>query len=34
MRKLAVKSRERWPEWGAPVVRLGLPEKKKAAAAG
>ena len=33
MRKLAVKSRERWPEWGAPVVRLGLPEKKKKAAA-
>ncbi|MEZ5144708.1 MAG: Coenzyme F420 hydrogenase/dehydrogenase, beta subunit C-terminal domain [Acidimicrobiales bacterium] len=32
MRKLAVKSRERWPAWAAPVVRLGLPEKKKAPA--
>lgn len=35
MRKLAQKSRERWPTWAEPVVRLGLPEKKpkKAAAA-
>jgi coenzyme F420 hydrogenase subunit beta len=35
MRKLAQKSRERWPSWAEPVVRLGLPEKKpkKAAAA-
>jgi len=33
MRKLAEKSRSRWPEWAAPTVRLGLPEKKKPAAA-
>ena len=33
MRKLAEKSRARWPEWADPVVRLGLPEKKKPAAA-
>jgi coenzyme F420 hydrogenase subunit beta len=32
MRKLAEKSRSRWPQWAEPVVRLGLPEKKKAAA--
>jgi coenzyme F420 hydrogenase subunit beta len=32
MRKLAEKSRARWPQWADPVVRLGLPEKKKAAA--
>jgi len=32
MRKLAIKSRERWPQWANPVVRVGLPEKKKAAA--
>lgn len=29
MRKLAEKSRARWPQWAEPVVRLGLPEKKK-----
>jgi coenzyme F420 hydrogenase subunit beta len=29
MRKLAEKSRSRWPGWAEPVVRLGLPEKKK-----
>jgi coenzyme F420 hydrogenase subunit beta len=34
MRKLAEKSRERWPQWAEPVVRVGLPEKKKPAAAG
>ncbi|MCD9625089.1 Coenzyme F420 hydrogenase/dehydrogenase, beta subunit C-terminal domain [Rhabdothermincola salaria] len=28
MRKLAEKSRSRWPQWAEPVVRLGLPEKK------
>jgi len=33
MRKLAEKSRARWPQWAEPVVRLGLPEKKKPAAA-
>jgi coenzyme F420 hydrogenase subunit beta len=36
MRKLSIKSRERWPAWANPVVRVGLPEpkvKKKAAAA-
>jgi len=32
MRKLAEKSRSRWPGWAEPVVRLGLPEKKKPAA--
>jgi coenzyme F420 hydrogenase subunit beta len=32
MRKLAEKSRSRWPQWAEPVVRLGLPEKKKAPA--
>ena len=32
MRKLAEKSRARWPQWAEPVVRLGLPEKKKSAA--
>lgn len=31
MRKLAEKSRSRWPGWAEPVVRLGLPEKKKPA---
>jgi coenzyme F420 hydrogenase subunit beta len=29
LRKLAEKSRERWPGWAADEVRLGLPEKKK-----
>lgn len=29
MRKLAQKSRERWPTWANPVVRVGLPEKAK-----
>ncbi|WP_208027148.1 Coenzyme F420 hydrogenase/dehydrogenase, beta subunit C-terminal domain [Rhabdothermincola sediminis] len=29
MRKLAVKSRERWPAWAEPAVRVGLPEPKK-----
>lgn len=33
LRKLAEKSRARWPQWADPVVRLGLPEKKKPAAA-
>ena len=33
MRKLAEKSRSRWPEWANPGVRLGLPEKKKPAGA-
>lgn len=33
MRKLAEKSRSRWPQWAEPVVRLGLPEKKKPAGA-
>jgi coenzyme F420 hydrogenase subunit beta len=33
MRKLSEKSRERWPAWANPVVRLGLPEKKKPAKA-
>jgi len=31
MHKLAAKSRERWPAWAEPTVRLGLPEKKKPA---
>ncbi|MEX1217057.1 MAG: Coenzyme F420 hydrogenase/dehydrogenase, beta subunit C-terminal domain [Acidimicrobiales bacterium] len=31
MRKLAEKSRARWPQWADSVVRLGLPEKKKPA---
>ena len=30
MQKLAEKSRERWPRWANPVVRVGLPEKKPA----
>jgi coenzyme F420 hydrogenase subunit beta len=30
MRKLAAKSRERWPAWAATEVRMGLPERKKA----
>lgn len=34
MRKLAEKSRARWPLWAGPEVRLGLPEKKKSAPAG
>ena len=35
MRKLAEKSRSRWPTTAEPAVRVGLPEpKKKAAAAG
>jgi coenzyme F420 hydrogenase subunit beta len=29
MRKLAKKSRERWPSWADPVVRVGLPYKTK-----
>jgi coenzyme F420 hydrogenase subunit beta len=29
MRKLAKKSRERWPSWADPVVRVGLPDKTK-----
>jgi coenzyme F420 hydrogenase subunit beta len=29
MRKLAEKSRARWPQWAQTEVRLGLPEKKK-----
>ena len=33
MRKLAQKSRERWPNWAEPMVRLGLPEKKPKKAA-
>ena len=33
LHKLAKKSRERWPAWAAPDARVGLPEKKKAAAA-
>ncbi|MBI2704638.1 MAG: Coenzyme F420 hydrogenase/dehydrogenase, beta subunit C-terminal domain [Actinobacteria bacterium] len=33
MRKLSIKSRERWPAWASDVVRLGLPEKKKPVAA-
>ncbi len=33
MHKLAEKSRARWPQWAEPGVRLGLPEKKKPAAA-
>ena len=33
MRKLSQKSRERWPQWAEPVVRLGLPEKKAKASA-
>ncbi len=32
MHKLAAKSRERWPQWAAEPVRIGLPEKKKAKA--
>jgi coenzyme F420 hydrogenase subunit beta len=32
MRKLAEKSRSRWPQWAEGGVRLGLPEKKKPAA--
>jgi coenzyme F420 hydrogenase subunit beta len=28
MRKLAEKSRSRWPQWAAPDVRVGLPEPK------
>jgi coenzyme F420 hydrogenase subunit beta len=32
MRKLAEKSRARWPQWAESGVRLGLPEKKKPAA--
>jgi coenzyme F420 hydrogenase subunit beta len=31
MRKLAEKSRSRWPKWAEAGVRLGLPEKKAAA---
>jgi coenzyme F420 hydrogenase subunit beta len=32
MRKLAENSRARWPQWAESGVRLGLPERKKAAA--
>jgi hypothetical protein len=32
MHKLAAKSRQRWPGWADGEVRLGLPEKKAAAA--
>ena len=32
LHRLAKKSRERWPAWAAPDARVGLPEKKKAAA--
>lgn len=32
LHKLAEKSRERWPEWAAGEVRLGLPQKKQPAA--
>ena len=28
MRKLAEKSRSRWPQWAEPSVRVGLPEPK------
>ncbi|HSL56961.1 MAG TPA: Coenzyme F420 hydrogenase/dehydrogenase, beta subunit C-terminal domain [Acidimicrobiales bacterium] len=31
LRKLAEKSRERWPGWAADEVRLGLPQKKQPA---
>jgi coenzyme F420 hydrogenase subunit beta len=33
MRKLAIKSRERWPSWADPVVRVGLPAPKGKAGA-
>jgi len=33
MRKLAEKSRARWPEWADPAVRVGLPEPKVKASA-
>ena len=33
LHRLAKKSRERWPAWASPDARVGLPEKKKAAAA-
>jgi coenzyme F420 hydrogenase subunit beta len=33
MRKLSEKSRERWPAWADPGVRLGLPERKAKARA-
>ncbi|HEX7097331.1 MAG TPA: Coenzyme F420 hydrogenase/dehydrogenase, beta subunit C-terminal domain [Acidimicrobiales bacterium] len=33
MHKLAAKSRERWPQWAAEPVRVGLPEKKSKKAA-
>ena len=32
MHKLSEKSRQRWPTWANPVVRVGLPEKKAPAA--
>ena len=28
MRKLSQKSRERWPAWANPTVRIGLPDPK------
>ena len=34
LRKLSLKSRERWPEWAAGEARLGLPTTRAAAAAG
>lgn len=34
MRKLAEKSRSRWPQWANAEVRVGLPEKKKPARTG
>jgi coenzyme F420 hydrogenase subunit beta len=34
MRKLAEKSRQRWPAWANPGVRVGLPEPKAKAKAG
>jgi coenzyme F420 hydrogenase subunit beta len=34
MRKLAKKSRERWPSWAHPVVRVGLPDKTEPAGDG
>jgi coenzyme F420 hydrogenase subunit beta len=33
LRKLAEKSRARWPGWADPVVRVGVPERKPAKAA-
>jgi len=33
MRKLSIKSRERWPQWAEAEVKLGMPEKKVKASA-